>query len=126
MEESYTPSKTVAIFLKQISDPDYENTKEYFIENIYQISECIKRIRAKERRLGRNNPSTKRNSLSIRKSKSSDGTNDSNDMEKNKNDNGYYSVPKDIWYSLDENTQEMVKRFNGELRNTRKKSRERH
>ena len=64
LEESYTLSKTVTIFLKQISDPDYENTKELCIENRYAINECIERIRAKERRLGRDTSQTKRKSAS--------------------------------------------------------------
>ena len=46
--ESYTTSKTVSIFIGQISDPDYTSTKEPCIENQHTLEECIARIRAKK------------------------------------------------------------------------------
>ena len=41
---------------------------------------------------------------------------DSNDMEKYLNARGYYSVPRDMWHNLDKETQEQIKKYNGNLR----------
>ena len=47
LDESYTPSKKIAIFLNQITDPDYKNIVEACRENICILGECIERMRAK-------------------------------------------------------------------------------
>ena len=121
LEESYTLSKTVTIFLSQITDPDYSNTKELCIENKYDIDECINRIRSKERRLGRDNPRDKSKSISIRRNIKLEGSNqDEIDIEQHLNERGYYSVPNDIWNQLTQVDQESVKKFNGNLRNSRR------
>ena len=51
--EEYIESKTVNIFLTQITDPYYYNTTDTFLENKFNLEKCIERIRAKERRLER-------------------------------------------------------------------------
>ena len=63
--ESYTTSKTVSIFLDQITDPDYTSTKELCIENQHTLEECIARIRAKQRRLDRETLRHRRRTISV-------------------------------------------------------------
>ena len=109
------------IFLSQITDPDYENTRELCIENKYDITECIDRIRSKERRLGRGNPREKVKSLSIRRNMNIEDENQERiDIKKYKNERGYYSIPSDIWSNLTPDDQETVRWYNGSLRNSRK------
>ena len=116
--ESYIQSKTVQIFLCQITDPDFENTKELCVENKCRIAECIERIRAKERRISRGRMASKFKTLSIRRADVVD-LKDSNNMEKYLNARGYYSVPRDMWHNLDKETQEQIKKYNGDLRKSR-------
>ena len=119
--ESYTPSKTVQIFLSQITDPDFENTRELCVENKYRIDECIERIRSKERRVARGRTATKFRTLSIRRSDVNEPENPV-DMGKYMNTKGYYSIPRGIWHNLDAETQERVKKYNGDLRKSRRRS----
>ena len=122
--ESYTPSKTVHIFLSQISDPDYETTRELCIENKYKITECIERVRSKERRLVRDRDVSRKKSISIRRTDTNVIDNNADDDFSNyKNDQGYYSIPRDIWNQLDESSQNEIKKFNGDLRKKRRRSR---
>ena len=122
--ESYTPSKTVHIFLSQISDPDYETTRELCIENKYKITECIERVRSKERRLVRDRDVSRKKSISIRRTDTNViGNNADDDFSNYKNDQGYYSIPRDIWNQLDESSQNEIKKFNGDLRKKRRRSR---
>ena len=79
--ESYSQSKTVQIVLCQITDPDFENTKELCVENKCRIAECIERICAKERRISRGRMASKFKTLSIRRADVVD-LKDSNNMEK--------------------------------------------
>ena len=44
--EAYTPSKTISIFLDQITDPDYASTKENCVEDKLSLEQCIKWIRS--------------------------------------------------------------------------------
>ena len=117
--EQYTESKTVQMFLSQITDPDYESTREICIENKYKIDECIERIRAKERRISRARSKGKTKVLSVRRT---DTTQDDDEIDPEKyiNQNGYYSFPKHKWNQLDDSTRSKVKKFNSELRKKRK------
>ena len=74
LKEEYTLSKTVNIFLTQITDPDYEMTVEHCIENKLGIKDCIERIRAKERRLDRQHGVKRKLSVSIRRQNNSTDT----------------------------------------------------
>ena len=53
LKEEYNISKTVNIFLTQITDPDYEMTVEHCLENNLDKNPCIERIQAKESRIDR-------------------------------------------------------------------------
>ena len=117
--EAYTQSKTVHIFLSQITDPDFDNTKELCVENKYEIAECIERIRAKERRLSRNRDAPRYKNLSIRRTGIS-GNDTPNDISTYINSKGFYSIPRNVWHSLDANSQELVKKHNGDLRRSRR------
>ena len=44
---------------------------------------------------------------------------DSNNMEKYLNARGYYSVSRVMWHNLDKETQEQIKKYNGNLRKSR-------
>lgn len=120
--ESYTESKTVQIFLNQITDPDYENTKELCIENKCKVDECIERVRAKERRLSRDKATGRTKSLNVRRLESNDNNNPVN-PEDYINQSGFYSFPKDKWYQFDEQTQKKIKKYNSDLRKKRKSER---
>ena len=117
--ESYTQSKTVQIFLSQISDPDFDNTKELCVENRHKISECIERIRAKERRLSRGQDTTRHRNLSIRRNDAV-RRNFTGNIDEYINAKGYYSIPRETWYTLDPESQERVKKHNGALRKSRR------
>ena len=117
--ESYTESKTVQIFLSQITDPDYETTREFCVENRFKITDCIERIRAKERRFTRDRMITRTRSLNVRRT-DMQSDHELVDMEKYINENGYYSLPQEKWDQLDSQTQAKVKRYNTNLRKKRK------
>ena len=53
LDKAYTTSKTISIFLDQITNPDYATNVNYCQEGRLVIEECIERVRAKERRLTR-------------------------------------------------------------------------
>ena len=121
--ESYTSSKTVYIFLDQITNPDYETTKELCIENKYKVTECMNRIRAKERRLMRDQLVTRKKSISIRRiEKTRENDEDQIDIRGYINNQGYYSIPRETWNQLDKKSKEEVKKFNGDLRKRRRNS----
>ena len=125
--ESYTQSKTVSIFLNQISDPDYAATKENCIEDKLDLEHCIERIRSKERRVGRNK-STARKGIKIRRDHintvhhgSEIPSNGEIDIERYKNQLGFYSIPRDIWNKLSNSDQSMIKKINGATRRKRER-----
>ena len=124
--ESYTTSKTVSIFLEQISDPDYTSTKELCIENQHNLDECIARIRAKERRLDREKLRHRRRSISVRRAAINEEENNVDtgefDLSEYLTDKGYYSIPPQIWKSLSNDDKEKIKQFNGLLRKKRRNS----
>ena len=53
LNESYTDSKTIDIFLTQITDPEYDQTIERLRETWMGMEECINAIRMKDRRIAR-------------------------------------------------------------------------
>ena len=122
--ESYTTSKTVSIFLDQISDPDYTSTKELCIENQHTLEECIGRIRAKERRLDRERLRHRRRTISVRRApmvgEDQEEDQDEFDLSEFLTDRGYYSIPPKTWKSLSKEDKEKIKQFNGLLRKKRK------
>jgi hypothetical protein len=124
--ESYTVSKTINIFLTQITDPDYASTVELCIENKLNIEECIERIRAKERRLGREQSSKRKGIISVRRgqieSKNDTDQNHEIDLEKYKTDKGFYSIPNEIWNKLSKDDQTSIKKINGKHRRKRERS----
>ena len=67
LQESYTASKTISIFLYQVSDPDYKHTIETCIESRFELNECIERLRSKERRLIRDRDMKRKGTISIRR-----------------------------------------------------------
>jgi len=122
LHEEYTPSKTINIFLTQISDPDYATTIENCLENKLNIDECIERIRAKERRLDRQRGSGRKLPLIVRRVQGSEQNNDEPKtirLEDYKTEKGYLSVPSDIWPELSDEDKSHVKSHNGKLRRDR-------
>ena len=122
LDESYTTSKTVNIFLSQISDPDYAQTVELCIENKLNIDECIERIRGKERRISREKSQSRRGNLSIRRSnmiEDKEETSSEMNLESYKTEKGFYSVPKHIWGQISKEDREMIKAMNGKIRKQR-------
>ena len=124
--KSYTTSKTVSIFLDQISDLDYTSTKELCIENQHNLDECIARIRAKERQLDREKLRHRIRSISVRRAAINEEDNnvdtDEFDLSEYLTDKGYYSIPLQIWKSLSNDDKEKIKQFNGLLRKKRRNS----
>jgi len=118
--ESYTVSKTVSIFLKQITDPDYQSTVEVCHINKYDINTCIEQVRAKERRLGRERSLSRRNSVVVRRQNEGpvnhDDPQENIDLEKCKNESGFYAIPREKWQLLSNSDRSFVKSFNGKLR----------
>ena len=123
LKEEYTPSKTVTIFLTQITDPDYASTVEHCLENKLQIRECIDRIRAKERRLDRSRSLKRRAPVIIRRQTTPE-LGDENQkvvkLEDHKTESGYYVVPNEIWHDLSNADKSYVKSQNGKLRRRRR------
>jgi len=124
LNESFTESYTVSMFLRQITDPDYEITKTLCIEEKLHIGMCIDRIRARERRLPRERNTKKKSYLNIRRDQVEPtvGTNSNEiDIEKYKNERGFYSIPYEIWNTIGSNDQDEIKKINGQLRRKRKR-----
>ena len=122
--ESYTTSKTVNIFLSQISDPDYAQTAESCIENKLNINECIERIRGKERRISREKSQSRRGNLSIRRANMTEDKEEMNsemNLEDYKTEKGFYSVPNHVWGQISREDREMIKTMNGRIRKQRER-----
>ena len=128
LDESYTPSKTIAIFLNQITDPDYENTVEACRENKCILGECIERMRAKERRLTRIKSVERKGNINIRRAawKSRDEEKKSStgqiNVDEYKNDRGFIKLPFEIWKELSNEEQQDVKRYNRKVRRAREET----
>ena len=120
LDEAYTTSKTVSIFLKQITDPDYRSTVEACHMNKYDLNACIEQVRAKERRLGRDRGSSRKAAVLVRRqgrvSDSDDSHNEEINLRDHKNDDGFYSIPSEKWQLLSDSDKEFVKSYNGKLR----------
>ena len=116
--EDYTKSKTVNIFLTQISNPDYDATKELCIENKLPLNECIKRIRSKERGLIRSKDMRQRPEISSRRDRYDPETYDKlpSSMDKYLTSNGYYLIPDHIWNNMTKDELLTVKRCNQKVR----------
>ena len=116
--EEYTESKTVNIFLTQITDPDYQNTKEACLENKYDIETCIERMRSKERRLTRDRSERRKSNIVVRRNEHEGSNNQVKylNLGDYKNNNGFYSIPSDIWFELSNEDKAHVKRHNGKLK----------
>ena len=100
--ESYIISKTVSIFLNQISDPDYKPTVEACHINKYDIIKYIEQIRAKERRLGRERGAGRRNTMVLRRNEAKQDETINEDrivetvvLNDHKTEAGFYSVPRE-------------------------------
>ena len=122
LKEEYTASKTVNIFLTQITDPDYVPTVEHYLENKLGIRECIEKIRAKERRIDRSRSVKRRMPIVIRRYKGDDSRDKQMKLyklEDYKTRNGFYSVPSELWFSLSEDDKLAVKEHNGKVRRNR-------
>ena len=118
LDEAYTASKTVSIFLKQIVDPDYKSTVEACHMNKYDIHTCIEQVRAKERRLGRERGIARRNNITLRRQESRNDREekDSLVLDNHKNDAGFYAIPRENWQQLSEDDRNFIKAYNGKLR----------
>ena len=118
--ESYTVSKTVSIFLKQITDPDYHSTVEACHMNKYDIDTCIEQIRAKERRLDRDRSISRRTPMVVRRQveveKPEQKETETITLSHYKNDSGFYAIPNEKWQLLSQDDRSFVKSFNGKLR----------
>ena len=121
LKEEYTTSKTVSIFLSQITDSDYELTVEHCIENKLDIQECIERVRAKERRLDRERGARRKGLVSIRRQENRNNQKRSGTvrLEDYKTEKGFYSIPSDVWFEMTYDDQSYVKSFNGKRRRER-------
>ena len=129
LDESYTKSKTVSMFLENIINPDYQSTVELCQAHKYDIHECIMQVRAKERRLEREDAVHRRTKISVRRNNQEDFQSNKKqikikgeelDMEKFKTELGYYSVPNETCKVLNESQRTKVKQFNSALRKKRK------
>ena len=111
--ESYTPSKTISMFLSQISDPDYTATAELCILDKLHLEDCIQRIRGKERRLAHERVEKRRGGLQVRKTRHLDYQKDEIiNLDNYRTDKGFYSVPSNIWTKLTKQDRELIKREN--------------
>ena len=122
LKEEYTPSKTVNIFLTQITDPDYTATVEHCLENKLKIRECIEKIRAKERRLDRSRSAKRRTPIIVRRYREDENNHNIGkefSLEDYKTKKGFYSVPSEIWFNLTEEERLFIKEQNGKVRRNR-------
>ena len=131
LDESYTKSKTVSMFLEIITNPDYQSTVELCQVHKYDLHDCIMQVRAKERRLEREESLQRRSKISVRRSYNQeyssikDENNDEKekpqeDIEKYKTELGYYSIPSEVWRYLSESQKTKIKQFNSNLRKRRR------
>jgi len=118
LKEEYTPSKTVNIFLTQITDHDFSSTVEHCLENRLDLKECIERIRAKERRLDRERTSKRKFPVIIRRMQdTSQEESKTIKLDDYLTERGYYSIPHDEWFNLSDDDKSYVKAYNGKKRN---------
>ena len=124
LNESYTSSKTVDIFLSQIRDPDYHMTVETCLDSRLSLQQCIERTRAKERRLLRNKALTRKSNVSIRRNVINDSEKKTQEIDLNdyKTEKGFFSVPTNIWVNLSNKDREYIKKENGRHRKKREDS----
>ena len=133
LDESYTKSKTVSMFLENITNPDYQSTVELCLSHKYDLHECIMQIRAKERRLEREEAVQRRAKISVRRNHhheqpqemetERDKNNETEiDIEKYKTELGYYSIPSEIWRNLKDAQKTKIKQSNSNLRKRRRAS----
>ena len=94
------------------STKDYEATKELCIENSLALNECIERIRAKERRLIRDKGTKRRTDIITRRDRHERDPPEklSDDMDKHITENGYHSIPDDVWEGLSREERSTVKK----------------
>ena len=124
LNEGYTKSKTVNIFLSQITDPDYGSTVEHCLENRLDIHTCIEKIRAKERRITRLRSTKRKIPIILRRQPMEEEKNEPQviKLESYINERGFYSVPGNIWFLLSDEDKSHVKKHNGKLRRERSDS----
>jgi len=124
LNEGYTRSKTVNIFLSQIMDPYYGTTVEHCLENRLDIHTCIEKIRAKERRITRLRATKRKIPIIIRRQPTEEEKNDHQviKLESYINERGFYSVPGNIWFLLSDEDKSHVKEHNGKMRRERSDS----
>jgi len=105
LDEPYTKSKTISLFLEKITDPDYQNTVELCQAYKYDIHECIMQVSSKEQRLEREQEGQRRKVITVRKNtgisqiieeKKSEEVDNIVDINNYKTDLGYYSIPKEV------------------------------
>ena len=129
LDESYTKSKTISLFLEKITDPDYQTTVEMCQAHKYDLHECIMHVRSKERRLERELEGQRRKTITVRKSsgiptiveeKKEEEMQETIDIGKFKTELGYYSIPKDVWMTLSNQDKSKIKEMNMSLRKKRK------
>ena len=115
--EEYTKSKTVNIFLTQISDPDYNETKSLCIENRHPLEVCIQRIRSRERRITREKGSRKKIEISVRRETNENSSQSGVvDIKDHLTEFGYYSIPNEVWGELSNDDKSYIKKFNEKVR----------
>ena len=123
LDEAYTTSKTISIFLDQITDPDYVPTVSYCQGDRLPIEECIERIRAKERRLSRERYHKKSSSIKLRRTTGYEQVQPNLvteiDLSVYITERGFYLVPLDAFKGLPQGDMDHVKSLNKKLRKKR-------
>ena len=121
--EEYSRSHTTTIFLRQITDPEFQLTVQLCIENKLSLKDCIDRVRARERILSRDKTMSKKSYVNLRRDNVVTDVGNAKELniEDFKNERGFYSVPGDIWRKLSDDDQNQVRKHNGALRRKRER-----
>ena len=108
------------MFLENITNPDYQSTVELCQAHKYDLHECIMQVRAKERRLEREESVQRRSKISVRRNYNQEDSSikDENhdgsdgilkDIEKYRTELGYYSIPSEVWRNLSDTQKTKIK-----------------
>ena len=121
------------MFLEGITNPDYQSTVELCQAHKYDLHECTMQVRAKDRRLEREEVVQRGTKTSVRRSYHHEDSQDKDEkhdrsdktsinIKQYKTEFGYYSIPSEIWSNLVDSQNTKIKQFNSNLRKRRRAS----
>jgi hypothetical protein len=129
--ESYSAGHVVYLFLRNITDPDYQGTVVFLRNNDANLDDAVKSIRKTERDLMQKRIESRKLKNYARRYKNDDDLDDSDSNKKESpskktlrrwtgtltpNGKGLISVPYQEWTKLDEDVKTYIQEFNAKVK----------